>query len=258
MKHLARVVVRAAKPIIRAHSGFVGSVVAVDTAVRNIVLTYDDGPEPGGTDSILKVLDERQLSATFFVLLSRARRHQGLLGEVAAAGHEIALHGLDHRRLTGFSFREVAQRTRDGRAELEDLIGSRVEWVRPPYGRQTLASWRAVQIRRAYARHVGCHELGFQGDAPIGPYPQGNDRCGPRGYPPFARRSRWPGRRRRRRTLTIAGQGRANRRDRRCVRRSRTGCLVAAGFPATRNSCARCMVQEVMLWPTFRPRMLTE
>ena len=145
MKHLARVAVRAAKPIIRAHSGFVGSVVAVDTAVRNIVLTYDDGPEPGGTDSILKVLDERQLSATFFVLLSRARRHPGLLGEVAAAGHEIALHGLDHRRLTGFSFREVAQRTRDGRAELEDLIGSRVEWVRPPYGRQTLASWRAVQ-----------------------------------------------------------------------------------------------------------------
>ena len=118
---------------------------AVDTAVPNIVLTYDDGPEPGGTDSILKVLGERRLSATFFVLLSRARRHPGLLGEVAAAGHEVALHGLDHQRLTGFSFREVTQRTRDGRAELEDLIGSRVEWVRPPYGRQTLASWRAVQ-----------------------------------------------------------------------------------------------------------------
>lgn len=145
MTQLARAVVRAAKPVIRAHSGFVGSIVAVDPAVPKIVLTYDDGPEPGGTDSILKVLAERRLSATFFVLLSRARKHPGLLDEVAAAGHEIALHGLDHQRLTGFSFREVAQRTRDGRAELEDLTGSRVEWVRPPYGRQTLASWRAVQ-----------------------------------------------------------------------------------------------------------------
>ncbi|MCU1574846.1 MAG: Peptidoglycan/xylan/chitin deacetylase, PgdA/CDA1 family, partial [Micrococcaceae bacterium] len=145
MRHVPRFVVRAAKPVVRAHSGFVGSIVAVDTAVRKIVLTYDDGPEPGGTDSILKVLDERKLSATFFVLLSRARRHPGLLGEVVAAGHEVALHGLDHQRLTGFSFREVAQRTRDGRAELEDLTGSKVEWVRPPYGRQTLASWRAVQ-----------------------------------------------------------------------------------------------------------------
>lgn len=145
MKHAAQLLVQGVKPIIRAHSSFVGSVVAVDTVIPNIVLTYDDGPEPGGTDSILKVLDERQLSATFFVLLSRARRHPGLLAEVADAGHEIALHGLDHKRLTGFSFGEVEQRTRDGRAELEDRIGRRVDWVRPPYGRQTLSSWCAVR-----------------------------------------------------------------------------------------------------------------
>lgn len=145
MKDVRRIVSRAVKPIVRGHSGFIGSVVAVNTDVPRIVLTYDDGPEPGGTDKILKVLAERQLSATFFVLLSRARRHPGLLAEVAAAGHEIALHGLDHQRLTGFSFREVARRTRDGRAELEDRTGKKVEWMRPPYGRQTLATWRAVQ-----------------------------------------------------------------------------------------------------------------
>ena len=145
MKHVRRVLGRVVKPIIRSHSSFVGSVVAVDTAVPRIVLTYDDGPEPGGTDNILKVLDDRQLTATFFVLLSRARRHPGLLAEVAAAGHEIALHGLDHQRLTGFSSREVEQRTKDGRAELEDLTGSRVDWIRPPYGRQTLATWCAVK-----------------------------------------------------------------------------------------------------------------
>lgn len=145
MKEVRRIVSRVVKPVIRSHSAFVGSIVAVNTAVPNIVLTYDDGPEPGGTDRILQVLDERQLSATFFVLLSRARRHPGLLAEVAAAGHEIALHGLDHQRLTGFSSREVSQRTKDGRSELEDLTGKRVEWVRPPYGRQTLATWRAVR-----------------------------------------------------------------------------------------------------------------
>jgi peptidoglycan/xylan/chitin deacetylase (PgdA/CDA1 family) len=145
MKKVRRIASRVIKPIIRAHSAFVGSVVAIDTAVPNIVLTYDDGPEPGGTDRILQVLDERRLSATFFVLLSRARRHPSLLAEVAAAGHEIALHGLDHQRLTGFSFREVSQRTKDARAELEDRTGKRIEWIRPPYGRQTLATWRAVQ-----------------------------------------------------------------------------------------------------------------
>ena len=69
---------------------------------------------------------------TFFVLVPRARRQRGLLGEIVAAGHEIALHGIDHRPLTQFSPADVRRRTEDGRAELEDLIGMTVRWFRPP------------------------------------------------------------------------------------------------------------------------------
>jgi peptidoglycan/xylan/chitin deacetylase (PgdA/CDA1 family) len=135
---------RAGKRWARRHAGFVGSVTAVRTAQPRIVLTYDDGPEPGGTDQVLAALAERGATATFFVLLTRVRRYPGLLAEVAAAGHEIALHGLDHRRLTDFSFAEARRRIRDGKAELEDAAGRRVTWIRPPYGRQTLVTWHAI------------------------------------------------------------------------------------------------------------------
>ncbi len=132
------------KAALRRHSGPVGSVVAVRTERPHVVLTYDDGPEPGGTDAILRSLERHGATATFFVLLTRVRRNPGLLAEVVAAGHEIALHGVDHQPLVRFGYREARSRTSAARDELEDITGVPVRWFRPPYGRQNLLTWRAV------------------------------------------------------------------------------------------------------------------
>lgn len=133
------------KRSVRRHSSLVGSVLSIDDATGRFALTYDDGPEPGGTDRVLTALAERGVTATFFVLVGRARRQPALLRDLVADGHEVALHGVDHRALTTMPRSEVVRRTRDGRAELEDLVGRPVRWVRPPYGRQTWSTWRAVR-----------------------------------------------------------------------------------------------------------------
>ena len=133
------------KPVVRRHSAFVGSVVEVRTERPEVVLTYDDGPDPRGTAQVLRALAEHGATATFFVLLTRARKHPSMLEEVLAAGHEVALHGLDHLKLTSLPAREVRRRCVAGKHELEDLIGRQVRWIRPPYGRQTLATWRATR-----------------------------------------------------------------------------------------------------------------
>jgi peptidoglycan/xylan/chitin deacetylase (PgdA/CDA1 family) len=136
-----RVGVRAVR---RAAAPLAGSVVAVRTSAPQVALTFDDGPEPGGTDRVLVALADAGATATFFVLLTRVRRHRGLLDEVVAAGHEVALHGADHRPLPALPVAEVERLTRSARAELEDAVGQPVRWHRPPYGRQTLGTWRAV------------------------------------------------------------------------------------------------------------------
>lgn len=143
-----RAVRAAAAPIrgfVRRHSASIGSLVAVDTQEPMFALTFDDGPAVGGTDVLLPVLAEYRARATFFVLLTAARRHPSLLAEVVAAGHEIGLHGIDHRALTTLRNSDVRRRQRDGRAELEDLAGAQVRWMRPPYGRQSLRTWRATR-----------------------------------------------------------------------------------------------------------------
>jgi len=111
---------------------------------RHVVLTYDDGPQPGDTEAVLAALAAAGATATFFVLLTRVRRHPTLLADVAAAGHEIGLHGIDHRRLTTVDPATLQRRTVDGRDELQDALGRAVTWFRPPYGDQSPASWRAV------------------------------------------------------------------------------------------------------------------
>lgn len=136
-----------ARNVYRRLTSTVGSIQQIDGTPGQFVLSYDDGPDPRHTPGILEVLAEFNATATFFVLLSKVRQNPGLLREVQAAGHEIALHGVDHQRLTLFTGREVTRRTAAGRAELEDLTGTTIRWIRPPYGAQTLSTWRA--LRRA-------------------------------------------------------------------------------------------------------------
>lgn len=132
-------------PVARRVIGTVtGSVVAVRTSAPVVALTFDDGPEPGGTDRVLGALADAGATATFFVLLTRVRRYRSLLEQVLAGGHEVGLHGADHRALPELPAAELAATVHVGRAELEDVTGRAVRWYRPPYGRQTLRTWRAV------------------------------------------------------------------------------------------------------------------
>lgn len=120
-----------------------GSITA--TTSESVVLTFDDGPDADQTPLVLDALAEHNATATFFVLVTRVREHPELLRAVSAAGHEIALHGGDHRALTGFSGAEAASRLARARLELETVTKTPVRWYRPPYGAQSPTSWRAVR-----------------------------------------------------------------------------------------------------------------
>ncbi|WP_256793613.1 polysaccharide deacetylase family protein [Terrabacter sp. Ter38] len=133
----------AARRWVRGQGWMLGSVTG--TTGASVVITLDDGPDEVETPKVLEVLARHEATATFFVLVGRARRHPHLLTRIRDAGHEIALHGPDHRPLTTFGFTEARRRTRAARAELEQLAGVPVRWFRPPYGSQTPVTWAATR-----------------------------------------------------------------------------------------------------------------
>jgi len=75
--------------------------VRLPLAPGEVVLTFDDGPNPGSTSSILRTLADECLHATFFMVGRQARAHPETARQVLAAGHTIGTHTQNHplRRL---------------------------------------------------------------------------------------------------------------------------------------------------------------
>lgn len=63
---------------------------------REVVLTFDDGPSPRITRSILKTLKDFCTSATFFPVGRMAIAYPDVVREIAAAGHTIGAHTWSH------------------------------------------------------------------------------------------------------------------------------------------------------------------
>ena len=113
----------------------------------HVAVTFDDGPGVESTPAVLAVLEAAQVRATFFALGAALARHRELGAAIWAAGHELAVHGWDHRWLLGRPFPLV----RDDLARARDLVaevtGSVPWWFRPAYGVLTGdGAWAARQL----------------------------------------------------------------------------------------------------------------
>ena len=99
-----------------------------------VALTFDDGPHSEGTLQVLELLREARTTASFFVVGEQVLRAPALVAEVAAAGHEVALHGQRHRNQLRLSPRAVARDLDRGAACLANVTGALPRVYRPPYG----------------------------------------------------------------------------------------------------------------------------
>jgi peptidoglycan/xylan/chitin deacetylase (PgdA/CDA1 family) len=94
------------------------------------------GPHPSvtvGLPRALEALAALDLRATFFVEGLNAELYPQALRDIAAAGHEVGLHGWRHERWDGLSPDEEGELLRRGIAALAQL-GLEVEGFRPPGG----------------------------------------------------------------------------------------------------------------------------
>ncbi len=63
---------------------------------HGIALTFDDGPHAEGTPAVLRELERAGATATFFLVGEQVERLPSVAAEIAAAGHEIGIHGYRH------------------------------------------------------------------------------------------------------------------------------------------------------------------
>jgi peptidoglycan/xylan/chitin deacetylase (PgdA/CDA1 family) len=100
----------------------------------HVALTFDDGPDPGSTPDFIGVLADRKVRATFFMLGSMVAKSPRLAAEIAAAGHEVGVHGWDHRYLPACSPRATRSDLTRAAELIADVTGTSPRLFRPPYG----------------------------------------------------------------------------------------------------------------------------
>ena len=120
----------------------------------HVALTFDDGPDPRFTPRFLATLAARRVHATFFLLGPMVQAAPQLAAEIAAAGHEIGVHGWEHRYATVRGPRAL----HDDLARACDTIAAAtgtVPWLyRPPYG--VLSAGALIAARRTRAARGLC------------------------------------------------------------------------------------------------------
>jgi peptidoglycan-N-acetylglucosamine deacetylase len=127
-----------AGPAPAAHVGVLCDALGIarrlDLGSDGVGMTFDDGPHRDGTPAVLEALARAEARATFFVVGEQMRRDPGLVREVAAAGHRLAVHGDRHRAQT-FASPMRLRSDLDRCAELVgELTGQEPARCRPPYG----------------------------------------------------------------------------------------------------------------------------
>ncbi len=128
-----------------------------ESSPRLVTLTFDDGPDPDTTPTVLKLLAKHHVRATFFFIgryldgnKRRAVRSRAAARDVAAAGHLIGSHTHDHELLTTITHTRVLEQIDDGIASIERAIGRSPDLFRPPYGQIDAFGENAIA-----ERHLG-------------------------------------------------------------------------------------------------------
>ena len=115
---------------------------------RKIALTFDDGPNPAVTPSLLEVLGRQSALATFFLIGNFVRACPELVKEISARGHLIGNHSDTHANLifqTRTGIRGELARCQDAVAAASG--GEPPRWMRPPYGYRS--AMLGGEVRRA-------------------------------------------------------------------------------------------------------------
>ncbi len=108
-----------------------------DKNEKVIYLTFDDGPIPELTASILKILDQFSAKATFFCVGDNIRKYPEIFNEAIQSGHSVGNHTQHHLK----AWKTAVETYLDDIESCQEFIQRHFtpssKLFRPPYGQIT-------------------------------------------------------------------------------------------------------------------------
>jgi len=105
---------------------------------QKVFLTFDDGPSTSVTDSILTILEQEKVRATFFCIGKNVKKNPELADKILKKGHSIGNHSMTH--VNGWRTRNNSYLSNIN--EASEFINSNL--FRPPFGRFNIYSLHQI------------------------------------------------------------------------------------------------------------------
>lgn len=110
----------------------------IDQTEKKIAITFDDGPNPEYTETLLTGLKERGVKATFFLLGAQAEKYPEIVKEIYEGEHLIGTHSYEHIDLKKLCDADAIAQVDKTNKIIQEITGENPEYIRPPYG-----SWKS-------------------------------------------------------------------------------------------------------------------
>jgi peptidoglycan-N-acetylglucosamine deacetylase len=99
-----------------------------------IAMTFDDGPHATQTPRLLKMLRDRNIQATFYVVGKNVAEYPEIAQQIVKEGHEIASHSWSHPLLSKMDQDGVRDQLDRTHNVIKQTTGVAPMNMRPPYG----------------------------------------------------------------------------------------------------------------------------
>lgn len=102
-------------------------------------MTFDDGPTPQVTETVLKILDDFSAKATFFCIGKNVKLYPDIYQEILRRGHSVGNHSHNHLKGWESKTKEYVENV----ALCAEYVKSNL--FRPPYGRISKKQYRYLK-----------------------------------------------------------------------------------------------------------------
>jgi len=110
---------------------------SVETNEKKLSISFDAAWGADDTDELLRILDENNVKATFFMCGYWVDDFPAEVIKIAMSGHDLANHSSTHPHMSKLSKEEIKEELMDTHNKVLELTGEEMELFRPPFGEYT-------------------------------------------------------------------------------------------------------------------------
>lgn len=125
------------------------------TEENSVAITFDDGPSEI-TKGVLQILRDANTKVTFFILGTSAKEHEDAIKQEIKDGHQIGLHGMNHKCHWFLGPKATFQDVRESKKIIAEMGGNPI-FFRPPWGLYNLCTVIACKQEKLRWVHWSIH-----------------------------------------------------------------------------------------------------